>query len=75
VARMGEGRKCTRLWWESPNERGLLEDRGVDVRMGSERILRRLAGSVEWIQLAQGRGRWRALVNTVMNLRLLELRG
>jgi hypothetical protein len=25
-------------------------------------------GSVEWIQLAQDRGRWRAYVNTVMNL-------
>jgi hypothetical protein len=28
-------------------------------------------GSVEWIQLAQDRDRWRALVNTVMNLRVL----
>jgi hypothetical protein len=28
-------------------------------------------GSVEWIQLAQDRGRWRAFVNTVMNLRVL----
>jgi hypothetical protein len=25
-------------------------------------------GSVDWIQLAQDRDRWRALVNTVMNL-------
>jgi hypothetical protein len=31
-------------------------------------------GSVEWIQLAQDRDRWRALVNTVMNLRVLEPR-
>jgi hypothetical protein len=28
-------------------------------------------GSVEWIQLAQGRDQWRALVNTVTNLRVL----
>jgi hypothetical protein len=28
-------------------------------------------GSIEWIQLAQDRGRWRSLVNTVMNLSLL----
>jgi hypothetical protein len=26
-------------------------------------------GGVEWIQLAQGRDRWRAVVNAVMNLR------
>jgi hypothetical protein len=31
-------------------------------------------GSVEWIQLAQDRGRWRAVVNTVMNLRVMETR-
>jgi hypothetical protein len=30
--------------------------------------------SVEWIQLAQDRGRLRALVNTVMNLRALAPR-
>jgi hypothetical protein len=28
-------------------------------------------GSVVWIHLAQGRDRWRVLVNTVMNLRVL----
>jgi hypothetical protein len=26
---------------------------------------------MDWIDLAQGRGRWRALVNAVMNLRVL----
>jgi hypothetical protein len=28
-------------------------------------------GSVEWIQLAQDRDRWQALVNAVMNLQAL----
>jgi hypothetical protein len=27
-------------------------------------------GDIEWIELAQDRGRWRALVNAVMNLRV-----
>jgi hypothetical protein len=31
-------------------------------------------GSVDWIQLAQDRDRWRAVVNTVMNLRVLAPR-
>jgi hypothetical protein len=51
-----------------------LEDQGVDGRMRSEWILERLAGSVEWIHLAQERDRWRDFVNTVMNLRVLEPR-
>jgi hypothetical protein len=43
VARMGEERKCTRFWWESPKERDHLEDQGVGGKMGSEWILGRLA--------------------------------
>jgi hypothetical protein len=31
-------------------------------------------GSVDWIQLAQDRNRWRARINTVMNLRVLAPR-
>jgi hypothetical protein len=31
-------------------------------------------GSVDWIQMAQDRDRWLALVNTVMNLRVLAPR-
>jgi hypothetical protein len=31
-------------------------------------------GSVDWIQLGQDRDRWWAVVNTVMNLRVLEPR-
>jgi hypothetical protein len=33
--------------------------------------LRYLLGGVEWIRLAQDRDVWRALVNSVMNLRFL----
>ena len=29
-----------------------------------------MEGDIDWIDLAQGRDRWRALVNAVMNLRV-----
>jgi hypothetical protein len=44
------------------------------VRMGSEWILGRLAGGVDWIRLPQNRDRWRTVVNAVMNLRVLAPR-
>jgi hypothetical protein len=68
VARVREERTCTRFWLERPKERDHSEDGGVDWKMGSELILGRLAGGIEWIQLAQDRDRWRALANTVINL-------
>jgi hypothetical protein len=38
-------------------------------------VLREIVwGSVEWIWLAQDTDRWRSLVNTVMNLRVLTPR-
>jgi hypothetical protein len=65
---------CTWFWWESPKERDHSEDRGVDGRMVSEWILREIGWGVERIQLAEDTDRWRALVNTVMNLRVLAPR-
>jgi hypothetical protein len=61
--------------WESPKEKDYLEDQGVDGRVGSKWTFGRLVGVVvEWIQLAQDMDRWRAVVNAVMNLRLLAPR-
>jgi hypothetical protein len=75
VARMGEERKCTRFWWESPKERDHWEDQGVGGKMGSEWILGRLACGV-WIGfdcLRTGTGGG-AVVSAVMNLRVLAPR-
>jgi hypothetical protein len=63
--------KYTGFWWESLKKGDHLKDQGVDGKMESAWILETLAGGVELIQLAQDRGRWRSLGNTVMNLRVL----
>jgi hypothetical protein len=48
-----------------------LEDPGVDGRIILKWIFERLGGGgMDWINLAQDRDRWRALVNAVMNLRV-----
>jgi hypothetical protein len=76
VASMGEGRNVYRVLVVKPEGKNHLEDQGVDGRMGSEWTLGRLVGGggVEWIHLAQDRVRWRAVVNAVMNLRVLAPR-
>jgi hypothetical protein len=38
------GETCTGFWWESSNDKYHLEDQGMDGRMGSKWILRRLVG-------------------------------
>jgi hypothetical protein len=67
------GETCTGFWWESPKEKDHFEDKGVDGRMGSKWTLGRLLGGrgVEWIHLAQDRDRCLAVVNAVMNLRVV----
>jgi hypothetical protein len=72
---MGEGRNVYRVLMGKPEGKVHLKDQGVDGRMESKWTLRRLVGGrVEWIHLAQDRDRWRAVVNAVMNLRVLEPR-
>jgi hypothetical protein len=48
-----------------------MEDAGIDGRIILKWIFEKLdGGDIGWIDLAQDRDRWRALVNTVMNLRV-----
>jgi hypothetical protein len=51
-------------WWESQKERDHWEDQEVD----GWTILKLLLD--DWIDMAQDREQWRALVNTVLNLRV-----
>jgi hypothetical protein len=47
-----------------------LRDLGVDRRIILKWIFKMLDGEMDWIQLAQNRDTWRALVNAAMNLRV-----
>jgi hypothetical protein len=72
VAHTGEERNVYRFLMGKSKERDHFEDKGVD---GITIDLRETGwGNVEWVQLAQDRDQWRALVNTVMNLRVLAPR-
>jgi hypothetical protein len=72
---MGDGRNMYRVLVGKPEEkrplgrpRGRWED-------GIKMDVREIGwGGVEWIHLAQDRDRWRAVVNAVMNLRVLAPR-
>jgi hypothetical protein len=71
VARMGEVRVAYNILVGRPEGRRPL---GRPRRRWEDNIkidLREIGfGDVDWIDLAQDRDRWRALVNTVMNLRV-----
>jgi hypothetical protein len=75
VARIGEEKKSVQCFVGNPEGKrplGRPRRRWEDgIRMG----LRKIGwGSVEWIQSTQDRGWCRAVVNTVMNLRVLAPR-
>ena len=76
MARMGERRGVHRVLVGKPEgKRPLVRPR----RKWEDNIkmdLRELGGSCrDWMELAEDRDRWRALVSTVRNLRVPKMRG
>jgi hypothetical protein len=71
VARLRERRNAYRLWVGKPEGRrplGRPKRRWLDnIRMNLEETG---CSDVDWIALAQDRNRWRALANSVLNLRV-----
>jgi hypothetical protein len=56
------------FWWGSRKERGYYEDLDVGRRIILKWILEIEWGGMDWIDVAQDRYWWRALVNTVIHL-------
>jgi len=70
VARMGERTGIRRVLVGNLREKDHLGDLSVDGRIILRLIFRKWdRGCLDWIELAQDRDRWRALVYAVMNLR------
>jgi hypothetical protein len=71
VTRKGERRGAYNVWWGNLREIDSLEDPSVYGRIIFKMDLQEVGWGMDWIELAQDRDRWRALVSAVMNLRVL----
>jgi hypothetical protein len=74
TARMGKGRNVYRVLVGKPEGKRPLERPRRRWEGGIKMDLREIFRGVEWIHLAQDTDRWRAVVNAVMNLRVLAPR-
>jgi hypothetical protein len=63
------------FWWGNLRERDQWGDPDVDGRIILRWIFRKWGGCGDWMELAQDRDRWRALVNTVINIPYHKKRG
>jgi hypothetical protein len=74
VARMGEQRNLYMVLVGKPEGKRSFERPRCGWEDGIKTDLRGIDWGVEWIHLAQDRDRWRAVVNAVINLRVLAPR-
>jgi len=63
------------FWLGILREREHLKDEGIDVRTILQSIFKKQNRTVDWINLALDRDRWRVLVNIVINLRVSTMWG
>jgi hypothetical protein len=62
---------CTGFWWGNLRERDHWGNPDVDGRIIFKMELQEVGGGYgDWMELAQDRDRWRALVSSVMNFRV-----
>jgi uncharacterized protein YciI len=70
---MGEREAHTGFWWGDLREEDRLEDPYIDGKITLIGTFKDRDGggeAMDWIELAQDRDRWRALVNAVINVRV-----
>jgi len=71
VAHKGERRCLYRVLVGKPEGKNQMKDRGVWEDIIKKDLQEVGCGGMDWIELAQDRDRWRALVNAVMNQQFL----
>ena len=76
VGRVGEGRGVHRVLVGKPEGKRPLERPRSRWKGNIKMDLKEVGGGFgDWMELAQDRDRWRALVSTVVNLRVPKMRG
>jgi hypothetical protein len=66
----GKSEVHTGFWWGYLRKGDHLGDPGIDRRIILKRIFKKWNGDMDWVELAQDREMWRAVVNAVVNFQV-----